>query len=85
MYLAHFKLDKPPFQSKPDPTFLYLSEAHARAKTYLDYTVWNKDNLAVITGKIGSGKTTLINHLLARLAKDILAIKIHQMHFQVQQ
>lgn len=78
MYLTHFNLDKPPFQSKPDPDFLYLSEAHARAKTYLDYTVWNRDGLAVITGKIGAGKTTLINHLLARLPKDILAIKIHQ-------
>ena len=78
MYLTHFNLDKPPFQSKPDPEFLYLSEAHARAKTYLDYTVWNRDGLAVITGKIGAGKTTLINHLLARLPKDILAIKIHQ-------
>jgi type II secretory pathway predicted ATPase ExeA len=78
MYLDHFKLDKLPFQSKPSPEFLYLSAAHARAKAYLEYTVWNNDGLTVITGAIGSGKTTLINHLLHHLARNIECVKIHQ-------
>lgn len=78
MYLDYFNLTRYPFKSKPDPDFLYLSKAHARVKSYLDYTIWNKDGFTVITGKIGSGKTTLINHLMKRLDKDVLAVKIHQ-------
>jgi type II secretory pathway predicted ATPase ExeA len=47
-------------------------------KSYLDYTIWNKEGFTVITGKNGVGKTTLINHLMKRLDKDTLAVKIHQ-------
>jgi type II secretory pathway predicted ATPase ExeA len=55
-----------------------LSKGHARVKSYLDYTIWNKEGFTVITGKHGVGKTTLINHLMKRLDKDILAAKIDQ-------
>jgi type II secretory pathway predicted ATPase ExeA len=78
MYLNHFNLRRHPFKSNPDPDFLYLSKAHARVKSYLDYSIWNKDGFTVITGKTGAGKTTLINHLMMRIDKDILAVKIHQ-------
>lgn len=78
MYLDHFGLNRLPFQAKPSPGFLYLSAAHARAKAYLEYTVWNNEGLAVITGAIGSGKTTLVNHLMRRLSKNIICVKIHQ-------
>lgn len=78
IYLDHFGLNKLPFQAKPNPGFLYLSAAHAKAKAYLEYTVWNNDGLAVITGTIGSGKTTLVNHLLHRLSNNIIFVKIHQ-------
>jgi type II secretory pathway predicted ATPase ExeA len=78
LYLEHFKLGKLPFQLRPDAEFLYLSEAHARARAYLDYTVYTRDGFVVITGEIGSGKTTLLKDLLARLEDNVVVGKVHQ-------
>ncbi len=78
MYLEYFDLKEQPFQLTPDPDFLFLSKAHARAKAYMEYTIWNRDSFVVITGEIGSGKTTLIQHLLADLDEDVIVAKIHQ-------
>ena len=78
MYLKHFDLDKSPFQLTPDADFLYLSLAHARVKAHMSYTVWKWDGFAVVTGKTGSGKTTLISQLLARVDKSISVTLIRQ-------
>src|SRR6266853_4531748 len=43
MYLKHFGLKAQPFQLTPDIGFLFMSEAHTRAKAYMDYTVWNRE------------------------------------------
>src|ERR1700685_1568722 len=59
MYLDTFKLKELPFRLSPDPQFLYLSKAHARAKAYMESTVWFADGFVVITGEIGCGKATL--------------------------
>ena len=64
MYLELFKLRELPFRLSPDPQFLYLSKAHARAKAYMESTVWFADGFVVITGEIGCGKTTLIETFL---------------------
>jgi general secretion pathway protein A len=60
MYLELFKLKELPFRLSPDPQFLYLSKQHARAKAYMESTIWFTDGFVVITGEIGAGKTTLI-------------------------
>ena len=60
MYLEHFKLKELPFRLSPDPAFLYPSQIHSRAKAYMESTIWFTDGFVVITGEIGSGKTTLI-------------------------
>jgi type II secretory pathway predicted ATPase ExeA len=78
MYLEHFELTEKPFQLTPDSNFLFLSKIHARAKAYMEYAVWNRDGFVVITGEIGSGKTTLINHLLSKISEDVLIAKVHQ-------
>jgi general secretion pathway protein A len=78
MYLEYFGLREQPFQLTPDPDFLYLSKAHARAKAYMDYTIWNRDSFVVITGEIGSGKTTLIQHILSTIDEHVIVAKIHQ-------
>ena len=78
MYTAFFKLNEDPFRLNPDPKFLYLSKMHARAKTYLDFAVWNRDGFVVITGEIGSGKTTVLNRVLTVLNRDVNIAKIHQ-------
>lgn len=78
MYLKHFNLTAQPFRLTPDIDFLFMSEAHTRAKTYMDYTVWNQEGFVVITGEIGSGKTTLIQKLLSELNEDVIVAKIFQ-------
>jgi type II secretory pathway predicted ATPase ExeA len=78
MYLDTFKLKELPFRLSPDPEFLYLSKAHARAKAYMESTVWFTDGFVVITGEIGSGKTTLIETFLSELEKDIVVAQINQ-------
>lgn len=78
MYLEFFGLEEQPFQLTPDPHFLYFSKSHRRAKAYMDYTVWNRDSFVVITGEIGSGKTTLVQHLLSTIDDNVIVAKIHQ-------
>jgi general secretion pathway protein A len=78
MYLNHFGLTAQPFQLTPDIGFLFMSEAHSRAKAYMDYTVWNREGFVVITGEIGCGKTTLIQKLLSELDDNVLVAKIFQ-------
>ena len=78
MYIELFRLRELPFGLSPDPHFLYLSQAHARAKAYMESTVWFTDGFVVITGEIGCGKTTLIETFLRELEKDVLVAQIVQ-------
>ncbi|MEN8130847.1 MAG: AAA family ATPase [Pseudomonadota bacterium] len=78
MYLEFFDLNAQPFQLTPDPEFLFLSRGHSRARAYMEYTIRNRDSFVVITGEIGSGKTTLIQHLLREIDEDVIVAKIHQ-------
>ena len=78
MYIESFKLRELPFRLSPDPQFLYLSRAHARAKAYMESTIWFTDGFVVITGEIGSGKTTLIESFLRQLDSDVVIAQINQ-------
>ena len=78
MYLDTFGLKEQPFQITPDSDFLFMSEGHARAKAYMDYTIRNRDGFVVITGEVGSGKTTLIRKLLSEFDEHVLVAKIFQ-------
>src|SRR5579872_4150219 len=78
MYNVQFNLRELPFRLTPDPEFLYLSKAHARAKAYMESTVWFTDGFVVITGEIGCGKTTLIETFLQELQSEILVARINQ-------
>jgi type II secretory pathway predicted ATPase ExeA/pSer/pThr/pTyr-binding forkhead associated (FHA) protein len=78
MYLEPFKLKELPFRLSPDPQFLYLSKQHARAKAYMESTIWFTDGFVVITGEIGSGKTTLIESFLKEVQSDVVVAQINQ-------
>ena len=78
MYLDNFKLRELPFRLSPDPQFLYLSRGHARAKAYMESTIWFTDGFVVVTGEIGSGKTTLIESFLRQLDSDVVIAQINQ-------
>src|SRR5580698_7280500 len=78
MYLDQFKLKELPFRLSPDPEFLFLSKAHARAKAYMESTIWFTDGFVIITGEIGAGKTTLIETFLEELQNDVIVAQINQ-------
>ncbi len=78
MYLELFKLHDLPFRLSPDPQFLYLSKQHARAKAYMESTIWFTDGFVIITGEIGAGKTTLIETFVHELQADAVVAQINQ-------
>jgi general secretion pathway protein A len=78
MYLDLFRLKELPFRLSPDPQFLYLSKHHGRAKAYMESTIWFTDGFVVITGEIGSGKTTLIESFLRELDQDVVVAQLSQ-------
>jgi len=78
MYCKLFNLTEPPFRLTPDPQFLYASKQHARAKAYMESTIWLADGFVIITGEIGSGKTTLIESFLSDLPGNVVLAQISQ-------
>lgn len=80
MYEAAFGLREKPFSLIPDPEFLYLSEGHKVALSLLEYGVTEQTGFVVISGEVGSGKTTLIRHLLASVSDDIVVGLITNTH-----
>ncbi len=83
MYLELFKLNDLPFRLSPDPQFLFLSKNHARAKAYMESTIWFTDGFVIITGEIGAGKTTLIETFLRELEKDVIVAQVNQTQVSV--
>jgi len=67
MYEEHFGLKRKPFQLSPDAKFFYPSVEHKRALSFLQYGLSQADGFIVITGNVGTGKTTLVQTLLADL------------------
>lgn len=67
MYINFYGFKEKPFEITPDPRFLYLSENHKEALAHLTYAVRERKGFTVITGEVGTGKTTLIQTLLSRL------------------
>lgn len=71
MYEEYFGFSDKPFSVPPDSSYLYLSDKHQKALNSLEYSIYNQASLTVITGDIGSGKTTLIRELMRKLEDDI--------------
>lgn len=70
MYESYYGLREKPFALAPDPAFLYPSRHHRFALMMLEYAVENRAGFSLLTGEVGSGKTTLIRQLLSRLKQD---------------
>jgi general secretion pathway protein A len=67
MYCEYFGFAKKPFELTPDPSFLYLGEAHREGLATLVYGVRSGKGFVLITGEVGTGKTTLLHALLGQL------------------
>ena len=64
MYEAFYNLSQKPFSLNPDPNFLYGSENHRAALAVVEYGLTQTDGIIVLTGEVGSGKTTLVRRLV---------------------
>ncbi|HET9553778.1 MAG TPA: AAA family ATPase, partial [Anaeromyxobacteraceae bacterium] len=67
MYLEHYGLARKPFSKTPDPAFLFPSRQHAEALARLSHAVEERE-IAVLTGEVGAGKTTLTRALVDAFA-----------------
>jgi general secretion pathway protein A len=74
MDLAFYGLSSKPFETTPDPKFLYLAPGHREALAQLTYGLREHKGFVLLTGEVGTGKTTLVQSLLRRLdAKTAVA------------
>src|SRR5215470_7992023 len=71
MYEAYYGLREKPFSILPDPELIYWGPNHRLAYSMLEFGVMNRAGFTVITGEIGSGKTTLVRCLLRKLDPNI--------------
>jgi len=69
MYLEYWGLKRLPFENVPDPDFIYYSPEHLEALSRLLYAVKGNKGIVLITGEIGSGKTTLSRVLIQQLPR----------------
>ena len=67
MYESYYGFNEKPFSLTPDPKYLYRSESHANAFELLQYAIERREGFVVITGDIGTGKTTLCRALLEKI------------------
>jgi general secretion pathway protein A len=72
VYEAFFGLREKPFSLLPDPRFLYAGRSHRTALGLLEYGLGEQVGFVVLTGEVGSGKTTLVRHLLDGAARDLV-------------
>jgi general secretion pathway protein A len=76
MYLSHYNLLEKPFQITADPRFLWLGEKHQEALATLTYAVLDNKGFLLLTGDVGTGKTTLIHALLKDLDSNTIVATI---------
>ena len=70
MYEEFFGLTRKPFQLTPDPEIFFASTGHQKALSYLQYGLTQSEGFIVITGNVGTGKTTIANHLISQLEEE---------------
>ncbi len=80
MYEAYYGFRERPFSLIPDPDFLYLSRGHAMALSLLEYGLTEQTGFVVISGEVGSGKTTLVRRLLTDASDDLTVGLITNTH-----
>jgi general secretion pathway protein A len=76
MYESYFKLRVKPFELVPDPHFIFLSKSHKKALSFLAYGIQERSGFILLTGEVGSGKTTLIRDIYNKHYDRVVLAKI---------
>jgi general secretion pathway protein A len=80
VYEAFYGFREKPFAIAPDPEFLFLGRHHRRALTLLDYTLHSGSGFALVTGRVGCGKTTVVRSVLSRASHEFTVGLIANTH-----
>jgi len=76
MYLDFYGLREIPFGLTPNPNYIFKTESFLEAISNLQYGIYNHKGLVVVTGEVGTGKTTTLRSMMQQLGHDILAVYI---------
>ncbi len=71
MFKDYFGIDENPFSNTPDPNYLFMSNHHQEALAHLQYGIFGSSGFVLLTGEVGTGKTTICRYLLERLPPNI--------------
>jgi len=78
MYLEFYGFSEQPFETTPDPRFLFLTESHREALNSMAYGIQGRKGFISVSGEVGTGKTTIIHHLLDHLDSGVKVVLISQ-------
>lgn len=85
MYDKFFDFKTKPFELVPNPDFLFLSKSHKKAIAYLDYGIKERIGFILLSGEVGSGKTTIIRNIIKNLNGNIHLSKVFNTKVSSQQ
>lgn len=80
MYDAYYNFARMPFENTPNPRFFYASEQHREALAAIEYTIRMRKGIVLVTGDIGSGKTTVGRTMLQRCGNDATIVQLVHGH-----
>src|SRR4029077_15441035 len=76
MYIEYYGLKELPFALTPDPRFIYFTPSHIEVMANLHYGIESGKGLVVVTGEVGTGKTTILRWMMQRLDSNVLVAYI---------
>jgi len=80
MYHEYYNLELLPFENTPDPRFFFASEQHREALAAIEYTIRMRKGITLVTGAIGSGKTTIGRTMCERCADHATIVQLYHGH-----